>query len=319
MKKPPTTEDLKTRDLFERLWPRPPRRPGREPFAGDDHTGMPPADASVPANLAAIEHNALRRHSPTRNRWPEIVDFDLRVTELEQRRATVAAEIAAVQQRRQAAPVADAEALARWTLNGEQGPRPEPQRPKLDERSQDLQRESDALTLAAGEILAEKAAFVEKHRARLVQQADKETQAAQDRYLALIDQLADARSELAELRQAALWASTFPSEEATRNPATQAIAGGLKKPAEKAGLSQVVDASRILELLQDDARWLRDAATAQQRAAMLGRDPRKHAGGAVWAGTPEAIEQSRRDKEAEREQYKKVWGHEPAQWYGGDS
>jgi hypothetical protein len=312
MKKPPTTEDLKTRDMFERLWPRPPRRAAGEPFAGDDHTGMPPADASVPANLATIEHNALWRLSPQRNRWPEIAEFDDRVAELEQRRAALSAELADLHQRQQAAPMADAERLAAWQLDGQKGPRPEPQLPAIDDAIRQRQADSDGLTLAIGKRLEEKAAFVARHRSRLVKQADEATQAAHERVLALIDELAQARTELAELRQVAVWAATFPDEEATRNAPTQVLAGGLRKPAEKAGLSHAVDVHRILELLRDDARWLRDASTPQQKALLAGRDPRKHTTDAVWAGTPEAIEQERAERKAALARYVDMWGRPPA-------
>lgn len=54
---------------------------------------------------------------------------------------------------------------------GEQGPRPEPELPKIRDEIQQRQEEWEALTRATERVLEEKTKFVERHRKRLVTDA----------------------------------------------------------------------------------------------------------------------------------------------------
>ena len=129
-------------------------------------------ERGLPADLVATETNVWRRLSPARNRWPEIATFDERVAELEMRQAAKADELRELRDREIAAPATDADRLATWQLNEEQGPRPEPELPAIREQIQRRQEEWEALTRATTRVLADKTAFVEKHRGRLVKEAD---------------------------------------------------------------------------------------------------------------------------------------------------
>jgi hypothetical protein len=62
--------------------------------------------------------------------------------------------------------------LAKWAVK-RKGARPQPTVPGLEAEREQAKAEADALSLAQAEILAEKDAFVEKHRDRLVKDADK--------------------------------------------------------------------------------------------------------------------------------------------------
>jgi hypothetical protein len=230
-------------------------------------------ERGLPADLVSVETNVWRRLSPARNRWPEIAAFDERVAELEMRQAAKADELRELRDREIAAPAADADRLATWQLDEEKGPRPEPELPAIREEIQRRKEEWEALTRATARVLADKTAFVEKHRGRLVKEADSYADEARRRYLELIDQLADARADLAAKRSAAVWARLYPGELAGRGPA-DTFAGGRRVPLQAMGLSANVEPGRVLDGLRADAEWLYQAATPEQRFAIEGRDPR---------------------------------------------
>lgn len=230
-------------------------------------------DRGLPADLVSIETNVWRRLSPARNRWPEIAAFDERVAELEMRQAAKADALRELRDREIAAPAMDADRLATWQLDGEKGPRPEPELPAIREQIQGRQEEWEALTRATARVLADKTAFVEKHRGRLVKEADSYASEAHARYLELVDQLADARADLFAKRSAAMWARLYPGELAGRGPA-DTFAGGRRVPLQAMGLNANVEPGRVLDRLRADADWLYQAATPEQRFAIEGRHPR---------------------------------------------
>lgn len=238
----------------------------------------------LPADLVGVEQNALRRISPFRSRWPEIAAFDERVDELEVRQAAKAAEAAELHDREISAPAAHEERLATWQLDGEQGPRPEPELPKVREQIEQRREEREALDRAKARVLNEKARYVEKHRDRLVKEADSHADQAHRRYLELIDELAEARAELYGLRRAAVWARLYPDEHSARET-PDTFAGGRKRPLQAIGLNASVAPDRILDGLRADADWLREAATPEQRLAIQGRDPRQPPN-TEWANDP---------------------------------
>jgi hypothetical protein len=62
------------------------------------------ADHGLPRNLVAVEESIWKRLSPFANKWPEIVEFDTRVAELELRQAQVGADLQQLHDRELAAP-----------------------------------------------------------------------------------------------------------------------------------------------------------------------------------------------------------------------
>jgi hypothetical protein len=275
------------------------------PFAGVDIIGMP-------ADLATAETNAFRRISPVRNRWPELAEIDARVADLEQRSASCSAELADLYDRRAAAPGADSDRMAAWQLDGQKGPRPVPQAESIDTEIVQRQADLDGIAVAIGQVLAEKAAYVEKHRARLVKEADKAVETAHTRQRELIEELARTREGLAELRQSALWAATFPDPAASQTAQPELLAGGLRKPVEDAiGITTQVNVARLWDALRADADLLKDAATPAQRALLEGRDGRKPAG-TTWFDTEEGAAQRKQDQTAARERYEREWGQLPS-------
>lgn len=281
--------------------------PTKAPFVGADVTGMP-------RDLATAETNAIRRLSPRRNRWPELAELDARVAELEQRRGDTGTRLGQLREQLANAPREDADRLAEWEVGNRKGPRPEPTTIVLERQITEAEAEVAGLETAVSRVLAEKAAFVEKHRARLVRDADKATAEAHERVVQLLGELEQARDALVELRQSAVWAAVYPAESAGRGPRPTLLAGGLRKPiAQTLGINQQMNAAQLVDALRADADYWRNAATAEQRAAM-GDTPPPRLGAGVWVGTPEADEAERAERKAARERYAAVWGSEPPEW-----
>jgi hypothetical protein len=183
-------------------------------------------------------------------------------------------------------------------------------RPALEEKVAELQRESDALIRAATDEMPRESEYVQRHRARLAKDARRYVERAAGHVGALIAELEEARDELAANREAELWALTYPNDTASMMPPLRQLAGGLKQVGERLGVAESIGVERIFAALRSDADWLKDAATPQQRAEINGVDQRK-AQGAVWAGSPEDIENQRVEKRESLERYKREWGHYP--------
>ena len=252
--------------------------------------------AGLPADLVSVETNVWRRLSPTRNRWPEIAAFDEQVAELEQRQAAKGAELVALRDRELAAPAADADRLASWQLDGEQGPRPEPELPRIREQIERRREEWEALSRATERVLADKAEYIAKHRPPLVKDADSHADEAHRRYRDLIDQAAEARAELFAMRRAAVWARLYPGEQAGRET-PDTFCGGRAKPLRAMGLEATVAPHRVLAAMRADADWLREAATPEQKALIgEGRDPRQPPA-TVWDRTDEGQQWQRDERQ----------------------
>lgn len=277
------------------------------PFQGTDVTGMP-------ADLATAETNAFRRLSPRRNRWPELVALDARVAELETRKRDTTDALRALHERLASAPRADADRLASWEIADRKGSRPQPTTEALDREIADREAESAGLDTAIEHVLAEKATFVDKHRARLIQAADQETKDAHQQLQALINELGSARDALVEARQAALYAALYPGELALRGPRETLVAGGhAKRTKDALGVDWQVEHARLLRALSSDAEYWRDAATPEQRAAIGGDarpvDPQREA---VWTATPEGSEAERAERQAALRRHEELWGGDAA-------
>lgn len=274
------------------------------PFAGVDVTGMP-------RDLLTAETNAFRRLSPRRNRWPELAALDARVAELEARQADASERLRDLREQLANAPRRDADALATWEVGSRKGHRPPATSDGIERQIADAEAEIAGLDAAVGVVLAEKAAFVETHRSRLVRDADKATAEAHDRVLQIVDELEQARATLVDMRQAATWAALYPGEAAARGPRENILVGGLAKPTKDAlGIDIQIETARLMDLLRADADYWRRGATPEQRAAMgadAGRpaDPQR---AAVWNATPEGQEAERAERKAALKRHEDLWG-----------
>ncbi|MEJ7798435.1 MAG: hypothetical protein WKF42_08055 [Solirubrobacteraceae bacterium] len=268
---------------------------------------MPPV-----AELGQLEANAMRRLSPTRNRWPELRAIDERVADVERRLAETAERSRELHEKHANAPSVDADRLASW-LDGQKGPRPVSSIPAIDEQITEAETEAAGLEILVGRELDAKSEYVQKHRARLVKDAAAHTAEAHERVVELVDQLEQARAALVGAREAALWGALYPGEQAGRGPQASLLAGGRAKPVrETLGLEVAVEYARVLKALAADALFWRDAgSTPEQRAAMDGTPGSARVSGADWVGTPEGVAAERAEKQARRERHAKLWGKPP--------
>jgi len=153
-----------------------------QPFRGMDRSGMPPR-----ADLGRAERRAWLGVVPRKSAWPELDQLDQRVAELQHRHAEAQERVRTLTEQRANAPTVDADAIARWELNHRKGPKPKPTAETLDAEIVDAERDRDGLETAIDLALEEKAAYIEKHRARLVNVAEQQTEEAHQRMRALID------------------------------------------------------------------------------------------------------------------------------------
>lgn len=283
----------------------------REPFAGLDRDGGLVEREGI--NVARAELSAWRRINPRHRRWQALADFDERSGDLERQLAETQRRLAELTERQRNAPDRDAEALGQWHIAGATSARPQPETETLTNEIRIAQADRDGLERAVDAVLAEKARYVENNRDKFVKDAAKATEHARAKYLAAVDGLERAREALVDERITELWALTYPSAAAAREPQfMHALARNLTERLRRAGVSTSIDAVALSRLLREDADALATATDPEQRALIDGREPNARPTGAVWVDTPEGQQAAREDKRQRREAYEREWGQLPA-------
>jgi predicted flap endonuclease-1-like 5' DNA nuclease len=250
-------------------------------------TGSWPTDAIAARIEFTEEQLAQRRISPRRNRWRDIAEFDSRIASLEQKQTRLTDEISGLQEQRAQAEETDREALARWVAD-EAGPRPTPTLPAIEERITELGAERDALTAAVANVLNEKAGYVERHRRRLVRDAEKARRRAVERFQAAVTAVEEARQEVADSVATQRWATEYPSEDADATSLRlHQLKGGRLTDAipEFKGLALM---SQLAEWMRQDAAWLDGVLAREEEARPL--DPHE---APIWEDTEEGREAMR--------------------------
>jgi hypothetical protein len=206
---------------------------------------------------------------------------------------------------------ADREGLTAWQLADGKRPRPEPTAPTIEREIEEKRADRDAASAAVERVYEDKARFVEKHRRRLIREADEVTREARDRYVKAIEEAEQARGELVDSRAATLWAAFYPGELANQSPGdTSALALNLRRPVEGAFADHEPDHRHgVFRVLRTDANLLAEAMTQNQALELGAADPQENA--AVWTGTPEGQEALRKERQEARERYRREWGTEP--------
>lgn len=263
--------------------------------------------------LAGLEQSMLARISPRhRNRWPDLLEIDERWEDCDRRQEEIRASLNDLHTRRQRAETEHADALAAWMIAGQQGSRPMSEAKALDDAIADAAAEHDAVDRLRDTILEERIAFMNKHRKRLVRDADEETQRARERYVEAIAEVERVRAELIGLRETTVWASLYPSDTLRSFAPSHALAGGGRRASERRGFQTAVPAPAVFDLLRDDAEHLTTVATAEQAAAIDGVSRAALMGDeAMWAGSDEDRERQKREKQRLIEMYERTWGRKP--------
>ena len=279
-----------------------------------------PRDSPL-GRIAGLEQTAWARLSPRhRNRWPKLAAIDERVNELDQRQAAIGAEFATAHEQRASAEQRHADQLAAWFQNEQPGERPGSDATELDERIADLKAEHDAIDRLRATVLAEKIEYVKRNRKSLARTAESEAQKARTTYEQQIDELERAREALIDARATEVWARVFPSETLTATPPTHALVGGPKRLRERwfSGLNSDLQAPSVFGLLRDDAMYLAEVISIEQKAAIQGVRPELlRDDGAVWGGSEEDLARQKREKERDIEQQTIAFGRRPPEYSGG--
>ena len=157
--------------------------------------------------------------------------------------------------------------MTAWQLADGKSPRPEPTAPALEREIEAKKADRDAANAAAERVYEDKTRFVEKHRRRLVREADKATQEARERYTRAIAEAEEARAELIDCRAASLWATFYPGELANEAPGdTAAVALNLRRPIEAAlQVATRLAAAGVFRALRSDADYLAEAMSGTRR------------------------------------------------------
>lgn len=265
---------------------------------------LPTPDPLVDVNwqrLAGLEQSMLARISPRhRNRWPELLAIDERWEDCDRRQEELRLSLTDLHTRRQRAEAEHADALAAWMVAGQQDPKPVSEAKALDDAIAEGDAEYAAIDNVRDRILEERIAFVEKHRKRLMRDAERAAEQAKERYLRAVDELAQAREELVGLRETTVWASLYPSDTLTSMAPSYALVGGRRRETEQhlAGMTGQLPAHAVLALLRADAVYFATVSTVEQAAAMQGVTAAElTTREAMWAGSDADLARQEREKE----------------------
>jgi hypothetical protein len=278
--------------------------------------------------LAGREQAALLRIGPRRNRWQDLLAYEERLLELEQRRTALHEEIAALNLQLQEEPGRHTAALAAWMEAGERDERPVSRVPELQAALADRQAEYEAAGLRYDQTLRERAEHVMRNRSRFVRDVAKAKEEAAANYRRLVDELEGKRREVLDLRATEVWAGLFPSEALQNQPNVQTLVGARKSvqepllPGVQAGLA----AENVFALLRRDVEFCADVATADQYAALTGvslakltgREARWQEGKtdfvgpsfeAAWRGSAEEAANAERLRKYSESLRRQLWGN----------
>jgi hypothetical protein len=273
-----------------------------EELAPDPHRDMV-------RELETQEQAATLRIGPRRNRWRDLAAYENEMVDLEQRRAAILEEIAALNMRSRDEPARHTAELAAWMEAGEQDERPASRAAELQAAIADRQAEYDALGIQYNATLRRRADHVTKNRGRFMRDVAAAKKKAAAEYKMLIDQLETKRQELLDLRREEVWVSLFPSELLTSEPVTISLVGA-HKALQKRHLPALevqggLEARRVFDLLREDGGFCSSVATVDQFAALAGKTTAELTGReAQW------------EEEAGKTDF--VGPHFPATWAGSD-
>ena len=257
----------------------------------------------VPPGLLSEEHWARLRIGPRKNRWPELIAFDKRIDEIEQRRAAILAELPALIQERADEEQGFPARLAAW-LEEQRGPRPVSRVEEIERRVTELQAEYEALGVLRGEALTARAEFVQKHRPRLVKDATAAVERVKVRMLELTDELERSRAELLDLAAVRRWAQLFPHELANGSVGNETVlALGLMKPVkETLGLTQQLPARGVFDAVRADVSTIAERLSPEQKKE-LGLAEASPEQEAMWMTDPAYQAYAKEQHERLRDRY----------------
>jgi hypothetical protein len=249
---------------------------------------------------------------------PGLRRIDECIADTDGEQARVADQLAEAQERRRTAEQRHEEAVGAWLASGQQGLRPVSEAAELDERIAQLQVEHAGYDHVRDKLLEERIRYVSRRRKTLVADASKATDERLARYRELVAELEQTREELIALRQTALWAALYPSETLSgQEPFPHALVGARLKIQSRyfPGITAMLSAHSVFELLRADAEHCASVATVEQATALSG-DSALVIGAkeAQWQDQQFDRDLEQREKQAKIDAYVKEWGVPPSEW-----
>ncbi len=145
----------------------------------------------------------------------------------------------------------------------------------------------DALQRTLDETLEERLQYVERHREKMLADAQKDVEDARERLLAHVRALPALRQELLDARDLLSWTATYP-EPAEQYGFPSALALGLRAPVEGTLETKArIDFGRVVAALEADADTLADKHHAQVQQVLGTAPPRTPLTEAMWTDTDE--------------------------------
>jgi hypothetical protein len=190
-----------------------------------------------------------------------------------QRQADAGASLTRAEESLQRAPQDDARSLASWLADGERGERPTASVYERERERDAARLLLDAVAVEFDAALSERLAYVEKHRERMLEDAQRDVTEAREALLKHVHGLHELRDILLAARETLAWAASYP-DPAEGFGFPNALALGLRGPVEKTlHTTARVEYGSILAALEEDAQALADAHTDAGEEAPRNRRP----------------------------------------------
>jgi hypothetical protein len=237
---------------------------------------------------------------PKTRRWKQLDKLDEEIDNLTQRHADATRQLQETEQRLAEAPSVDAQTLAAWLTEGEQGERPAA---TVYERTRDRDAAQvlvEAVGLELDQALEKRLRFVEKNRKKMLAEARRDADQACRRLQEAVNHLPALREELLAARETVLWAATFPDPVESYGVVTAAALGFLEPVRQALGTTARVEYRNLVQLLTTDADVLASRFSADQQRRL--GEPRHEdpTSTAMWDTDPRVVEWKKRELERAR-------------------
>jgi hypothetical protein len=233
------------------------------------------------------EQRAQRNSRPRTRRWRGLAKLDDKIDKLAHRQADAAASLQRVEESLRRAPEDDAHTLASWLAGGEKGDRPAASLYERERERDAARLLLDAIAVELDDALAERLAYIEKHRARMLEDAQRDVAEARDALLGHVRGLHELRDVLLTARETLAWAATYP-EPVDAYGFPNALALGLRTPVERTlHTTARVEYGSVVSALEEDAKALADAHAEAVKERLGTAGPRTPLREAMWDSDPD--------------------------------
>jgi len=262
--------------------------------------GLPVNQERARVEQAEGERSLRSSRPPNSRRWRQLAKHDDAIDKAAQRHADALQALQQAEQQLQAAPTEDARTLADWLARGERGERPASSLYERERERDAARLLVDAATLELDSALEQRHQHIDKHRPRMLEDAQQDARQASERLLAHARQLPELRAQLLEARRTLEWAATYPEHAPTFGFPTS-LALGLRQPVQEAfGTSARIEYDALLNVLEADATALATRYSPEIERKLGAAPPATPASEAMWSSDPRAQEWGKLELERAR-------------------